>query len=239
MVVVKRATTMVLKLTETEKAIVQLLTQHGVIEDAKLEKHVQAIKADFRHEPPVNSLKEAFGRINKNLRPLSYEIKSVVKVRCGECKAMFNNKREQTCTACHAAKLDWVYYHGVANTEECDVSKSHGTDLSPEEIKFFIAMLRRLLRISATTVDMYGWKEHPSGWSHSQVDAVVEKLRINGWIHRDYNGFMEIGVRTYLECKPFLESLLRSEETPDDEDEESFRADIDAQVTGLPQVATY
>ena len=228
-----------INLTETEKAICQLLTQHGVIEDAKLEKHVEAIKADFRHDPPMNSLKEAFGRINKNLRPLSYEIKSVVKVRCAECKTM-HNKREQTCAECQASTLDWVYFHGIANTEECDVSKNHGTDLAPDEVKFFVAMLNHLLRDSATTAEIYTWKgKGNANWSHSQVDAVVEKLRINGWVHRDYHGRWEIGVRTYLECKPYLESLIKAVEQPDDEDEESFRAGVEAQLTGLPQVATY
>ena len=229
----------VIQLTETEKAICQLLIQYGVLEDSKLENLVREINADLKNDGPMKPLKESFVRINANLRPLSFEIKSVVKSRCKECNEM-SNTRVPVCSECsREGTSEWAYFHGMANTEECETTKNFGSDLAPEEIKFFSDLVQKLLDFhKQSTNDIYNLFKNEK-LSGSQIDIVLEKLRLKGWIQRDRMNFWEIGVRTYLECKQFLENVINNAEAPDDEDEEEHAKNVKEQLADLLQVATY
>ena len=230
---------MAVKLTETEKAICQILIQYGVLEDSKLENLVREINADLKNDGPMKPLKESFVRINANLRPLSFEIKSVVKSRCKECNEM-SNTRVPVCSACsQEGTSEWAYFHGMANTEECETTKNFGSDLTPEEIKFFSDLVQKLLDFrKQSTNDIYNLFKNEK-ISGSQIDMLLEKLRSKGWIQRDSHNVWEIGVRTYLECKQFLENVINNAEAPDDEDEEEHAKNVKEQLAELPQVATY
>lgn len=230
------------QLSDTEKAITQLMIHYGIIEESKLLELVKAVRKDLGgNDGNMKPLKESFVRINVNLRFLGMEVKSVVKARCTnvECAKIYN-VRTPTCANCSTAgSFEWVYYHGIANTEECEVTKAFGSDLSPEEIKFFQDLVTKLLDVRYASVnDIYGLKIIPT-WSNSQNDTVLEKLRLRGWLHRDTDCQWEIGARTFLECKLFLEQLIQNTDAPDDEDEESHRAAVKEQLDELPQVATY
>lgn len=181
-----------MKLDEIEKAISQFLIALGVIEDGKLVELLENIIKDFPNEK-LRPLKESFVRINSKLRPLSMEIKSVVKSKCSACDAV-TNVRATICEACASttAKHVWVYYHGIVNTEEDHVSKSEGSELTPDEIKFFSELTLKLLESNyMSTDDVYRMKSEK--WSHSNTDIVLEKLRSKGWLQRDERSFWEIG----------------------------------------------
>lgn len=181
-----------IKLDEIEKVINQLLIAYGVIEDGKLVELLETIIKDF-HNEKLRPLKESFVRINAKLRPLSMEVKSVVKSKCSACDAV-TNVRASVCEACASAtaKHEWVYYHGIANTEEDHVSKAEGSELTPEEIKFFSELTLKLLESNyMSTDDVYRMKNEK--WSHSTTDTALEKLRSKGWLQRDERSFWEIG----------------------------------------------
>jgi tRNA splicing endonuclease len=88
-----------------------------------------------------------------------------------------------------------VHYHGIVNTEEDDVSKIFGSDLLPDELKFFSDLIQKLLENNyLSTDDIYRFKNDK--WKGSQTDVVLEKLRERGWLQRDSRSFWEIGTYT-------------------------------------------
>ena len=180
------------ELDDFEKAISQILIAYGTIENAKLEALLEQIRKDFPGST-VRVLKESFARINTKLIKLSLEIKSVVRSKCRDCETI-TNIRAPTCESCSspASKSEWVYYHGFVNTEGDAVSKDEGSELLPDEIKFFSELTQKLLENSyMSTDDVYGLKN--SNWTPSQTDIVLEKLRSKGWLQRDERSFWEIG----------------------------------------------
>jgi RNA polymerase subunit RPABC4/transcription elongation factor Spt4 len=181
-----------IKLDEIEKAINQFLIAHGVIEDGKLVELLETIIKDFRNEK-LRPLKESFVRINSKLRPLSMEVKSVVKSKCSACDAV-TNVRSSVCEACASttAKHEWVYYHGIVNTEEDHVSKAEGSELTAEEVKFFSELTLKLLESNYMSTDDVSRMKNEK-WSHSTTDTALEKLRSKGWLQRDERSFWEIG----------------------------------------------
>lgn len=188
-------------LDEEEKAINQILLAYGTIEDSKLERFVKDIAKGFQNSNP-RSLTESFGRINRNIRQLDLEIKTVVRLKCNECGAL-SNFRTPTCESCPSKELELVRQHGLANTEEDDVSKDHGTELLPEELKFFTLVVQSLVeRHYLSTDDMKDiakFKNLKEGeppinpWLEPQTRNVLEKLNVNGWLQKDDRSYWEIG----------------------------------------------
>lgn len=177
---------------QTEKAIIQLLIAHGIVENSVLENEIAAIRKDYRNEK-VRSLRESFIRMNVKLRKLSMEIKSLVKSKCMGCESI-TNVRPAICESCSdpLARNEWIHYHSIVNNEEDFVSKEVGTELKPEEIRFFSHLIQKLLeRNYLSTDEIYNMRIDK--WSHSDTDVVLEKLRMKGWLQRDDRSFWEIG----------------------------------------------
>ena len=177
---------------QTEKAIIQLLIAHGIVENSILESEIEAIRKDFRNEK-VRPLRESFIRINVKLRKLSLEIKSIIKSKCVGCESI-TNIRAAICEGCSdpLARCEWVHYHGIVNNEEDFVSKEVGTELKPEEIRFFAGLTQKLLeRNYVSTDEIYSIRNDK--WINSDTDVVLEKLRAKCWLQRDDRSFWEIG----------------------------------------------
>ena len=180
---------------QTEKAIVQLIIAHGIVENNILESEIEAIRKDFRNEK-ARPLRESFIRINVKLRKLSLEIKSIIKSKCVGCESI-TNIRAAICEGCSdpLARCEWVQYHGIVNNEEDFVSKEVGTELKPEEIRFFSGLTQKLLeRNYVSTDEIYSIRNDK--WSHSDTDVVLEKLRAKCWLQRDDRSFWEIGIHS-------------------------------------------
>lgn len=162
------------QLLEIEKVISQLLIAHGTVENNKLEKLLEVIIKDFKGEK-LQPLRNHFARINGNLRLLSMEIKSV---------------RMQNTDSSSSTK--WLYHHGIVNTEEDAVSKDVGSEMSPDDIKFFSELIIKLLELNyMSTDDVYRIRH--GQWTVSYTDGVLLKLITKGWLQRDERSFWEIG----------------------------------------------
>lgn len=162
------------QLLEIEKVISQLLIAHGTVENSKLEKLLELIIKDFKKEK-LRPLRDHFARINGNLRLLSMEIKSV----------RIPNTDSSSSTK-------WLHHHGIVNTEEDDVSKDVGSEMSPEDLKFFSDIIVKLLEVSNLSTDeVYGMKGDK--WTLSYTDSLLSKLILKGWLQRDERSFWEIG----------------------------------------------
>jgi hypothetical protein len=106
LIVITSAKMNVKKQDEIEKAIYQILTAAGTLEEDELLKYLAPIRKEFgERERP---LKEHFGRLNNNLRLISFEIKSVLRVKCLACDAVCNVKAS-ICENCSesSTKSKW------------------------------------------------------------------------------------------------------------------------------------
>ena len=126
-----------------------------------------------------------------------------------------NNPRTK---AKNRKKTNKVLYHGLANLEEDFVAKEFGAmhHYQPKEVLLFNHLLQKLIRIGrennrlgqinineANTVS----KDAELGLSGVQISSTVERLEQAGWLTRDnYRGYIQIGIRSYLELQPVLEA---------------------------------
>jgi hypothetical protein len=96
------------KLDEIEKAIYQILTAAGTLENDELVKRLAPIRKEFgERERPV---KEHFYRLNANLRRISFEIKSVLRSKCLGCDAVCNVKASICENCCEpSTKSKWLF----------------------------------------------------------------------------------------------------------------------------------
>lgn len=125
------------KLDLLEKTLLQLLIARGFIEDQELKEIFENFKENLlitnqaiKQKIQTKTLNEVFININKKVRNLSFEIKSVV---------IMKNNHSSTTTR------NVITYHGFINSLEDEVAKSHGSDLDPLEVKYFSSMIQRLL----------------------------------------------------------------------------------------------
>lgn len=180
-----------------EKAVFQLLVAKGFVSDDDLNNYVEQIKPDFEHHDQPTS--DMFKKLNQSLRNMSLEIKSV---------------RVQDSVD----KNVWRFYHGVVNIEEDFVSKEYGNQFTPEELKFFSSLALKLLEIKYMSTDDVLYLKNKKHGADAQLDRLLERLKAQGWLALDDSSYWILGVRTYLELRSYLESMLQSGAEEDDPD---------------------
>lgn len=196
-----------------EHAISQLLIAHGYMEHSFLEECIEGIRDEFA--PTDALLEDMFASINDNLRPLSMEVKTV--------SLSSDNSGER------------VKYHGIVNTEEDTVSKLHGSQFSAEELAAFVAIVNKLLERKYLSSDDI-LSAVAKNINKQKLAVILNKLRSKGWLDNDDTNYWILGVRTYLELKPYLESVLMN--LGDDADELD-REEAQQLVNALPQLIVY
>lgn len=195
-----------------ELAISQLLIAHGYMEHSFLEECIEGLRDEFA--PTDASLEDLFEKINDNLKPLSMEVKTVY------IQSSSGSERTR--------------YHGIVNTEEDQVSKLHGSQFTAEELVAFVAIVNKLLERKYLSTDDI--MSAVSKITKSKLTLILNKLRSKGWLDNDDSNYWILGVRTYLELKPNLESvLLNLEEDADELDKEEAQQLVNA----LPQLIVY
>ena len=178
-----------------DRAIMQLLMAHGMIEDSKFKVMVEIVAEDLQVDERniINNitLSERFKNININIRPLSLEIKSVV------------TRENETA--------EWQYFHGIANTDEDLISTNSGSKFDQTQIEIFAEVLGVLLeKTYLSTGDVQDLK--PSKWSNSECDNFLATLERLGWLRRNNRSYWEIGFKSHLELRPLLENLANGDD---------------------------
>jgi len=183
-------------LSHVEKCVIQVLLNHGIIEDLKLTGFISEITREYfktlesGRDQNVDSIdKESlFQNINKNIRKFGMEVKSIIE-RDGE-------------------KL--VYHHGVVNTEEDFIAKTFGAGhFDQTEIDFFNKLAIKLVQVGKhSTRDIEQSDARPMKWSDSDVGVVLGKLSEKRWLDRDDRNYWVLGLRAFLELRRFIEGIM-------------------------------
>lgn len=206
-----------------------LLLQHGVIEETKLREIIENIKDDFYdyRGQPINDI---FKALNKEARPLSFEVKSVV---------MKNNDG------------DFVYYHGIVNTEEDEVAKNFGGNFTANELKFFSVLVLKLIEMKRMVTDeIKTFKDEcvKTGLvkdieTRYLREVLLDKLKDEKWLRFDDHNRWVVGIRSYLELKPWMEASITSQVEEDVNDEGQSNAEqkeiATSHIDSLPQIILY
>jgi hypothetical protein len=110
---------------------------------------------------------------------------------------------------------DFIYYHGVVNNQEDEISKLFGSQFEPSELKFFSQISVKLLEhVFLSSSELY---EVSRSSSNSQTDRLLARLLAEGWLARDDRNYWALGARSYLELRSFLERASAGDDDDDDE----------------------
>ena len=203
-----------INLTELEKGLLQILLARGLMEDAQFGDCLRQLQGQLigRGQNAQNEKMHIFRNINSSIRKYSLEIKTVV----------------------DSSKQPPALYHGVVNLDDDVVAKLHGIHLESTEVTFAGDLLRHLVLKNMSTTDIHR-EVQPGNWQHSQTDAVLDKLYISHWIGRTDAGYWKIGLRSHLELRLFIETIINDVEDDNTDTQEGIRTAIDA----LPQILIY
>jgi hypothetical protein len=211
-------------LQNIEKALVQVLLAKHIVEDSALLKLIETLKKDFGGMEGDIDLAATFTRINKQLKRAGMEVRSVTvkqKVENDDDDIDVGNNDDEN-------NMVWVKYHGISNSEEDLVSKEFGSSFTEPEVKVFADIIPHLLKddvMSYADVERAG---SASKLTRTHVADLLSRLESEGWMQREQNhGWWQLGLRSHLELKGHLESVLLSgleqqqeeEATPLDGDE--------------------
>jgi hypothetical protein len=194
---------------EFENAIFQLIFAKGYIENEELEKHVQILSKNYKItiDEEVSSINKIFERINKKIRDFSFEIKSL---------ALRNETKD-----------DWIYLHGVVNTENDYVAKEYGSNLLTHELKMFEKIAIHMLQVNyMSTEDIKGIDKE---WQKKhELEPLLQKLMNEKWLEQQSKGFWALGVRSFLELRTHFEEVIESLE-----DTEERKAELKATLPNV------
>jgi hypothetical protein len=212
---------------QLEKSLFQIFSAHGCLRDTDLEVLITPLKAELGILGNVN-VKMIFQNMNKRLRDLSLEIRTVV---------IRPPSTSNPNSSSNRANDDVLYYHGLANIEEDFVAKEHGSAFNPEELYFFTSICTMLLSVrTLSTDDIIPLK--PDKWHLNTFHCTLNRLIEYGWLERNDRSYVTIAARTYLELNSYLEDvLIQSDELDEIENEEQRRARLIHDK--LPQILMY
>ena len=196
-------------LTDTERAIIQVLFAYGVVEDSRLKDYIKRISKDLNEEIKFKEtatttssssssssihpkLLELFKNINSSMDPYAFQIKTVC----------YNDQIVQE----DGSKLNnFVFHHGIVNIDEDVYAKKFGTVLDEKSTKFFTKIAIRLVESKIlSTTDIYGLKTDTK-MTNTQIDDFLFTLQEQKWLARDPDtAYWKLGFRTYLELKSYL-----------------------------------
>ena len=116
------------------QAIIQILLAKGITDSESLQSALLFISKDFSATTTSNNssslalktpLERTFSELNKKLRLVGLEIKTVVMKTDGNLR----------------------YYHGIANTEDDIIAKTIGSKFEPHDLKYFNALCQKLIDV--------------------------------------------------------------------------------------------
>ena len=176
-------------LQDIERALLQILIAYKVIEAPVLENIFKSLKIDYPDQSNNSTLADIFKKLNAHLRKLSLEIKSVV--------------IKSTTSS------EMIYFHGIVNIEDDFIATEFGSQFTDLEIEFIREIMNLLLDLKKIGINEI--RNIPI-LPINKASNVVDKLLVDKWLIRNSVGYFEIGARSYLEIRQFLESELGKRE---------------------------
>ena len=169
-------------LQDIEKALLQILIAYRAVESVVFDEHLECLRRDYPNQANNLTTSDIFKRINVHLRKISLEIKTVVIRSDDERKS----------------------YHGVVNTGEDSIATEFGSTFSEAELDFARTIISGLIDMKqiGTTEIRNLTQPNQKPYASNVIDALVEER----WIVRNVRGYFELGPRSFLEIRPFLEA---------------------------------
>jgi len=177
------------QLRDIDRALLQILVASKVIDDEALEAHFASLKNDYPGQNVDISLSDTFKKLNVHLRrSFLMEIKSVV-MGSGEQRK---------------------YFHSLVNTAEDFVATEFGSHITGQEMEFVRDLFNFLVEMKKAGAQEV--RSLAQSISVPKASEVVETLLENVWLVKDAQGYFEIGPRSYLEIRQFLEAEAGKQE---------------------------
>jgi hypothetical protein len=241
---------------EVSATIFQILSHYHYLEDTRFQQFMDAMKVEWTKGNESQSqiqidLRTIFKTVNKKLRDLSLEVKTVAMPR------FLTNHDEDDDNDNHDSQ--WIYYHGLVNTEEDFLAKEFGigvlsntagsssSSLSVSELKIFSSLSIQLILMKAMSTNdiLLFIKKKITGASkmtNQECHTFLAKLENDSWIMKNSRGFYILSPRSYLELKPYFETTLNVNE--DEEEIPSYLEDFtekdrDSALKSLPTLIIY
>jgi hypothetical protein len=241
---------------EVSATVFQILSHYHYLEDNRFQQFIEAMKAEWTAGNESQSqiqidLKTIFKTVNKRLRLLSLEVKTVAMPR-----SLTNQEDED---GGNGDDSQWIYYHGLVNTEEDFIAKEFGvgvlsatagsssSSLSVPELKIFSSLSIQLILMKAmSTNDILSFIKKKiasvSKLTNQDCHTFLSKLENDGWIMKNSRGFNILSPRSYLELKPYFETTLNINE--DEEEIPAYLEDFtekerDSALKSLPTLIIY
>lgn len=190
-------------LQEIEKAILQILIAYKVVESSILDENLESLRSDYPNQAINLTSSDIFKRANMHLRKLSMEIKTV----------LIRSEEERKS------------YHAIVNTADDYIATEFGSKFSDIELEFIreiFILLADIQQIGTTEIHN---NARMLGVDHKQKSInIIDQLAEDRWLIRNARSYFEIGPRSYLEIRPFLETQF---------------AQAGAELSSLPQVLFY
>lgn len=205
---------------DLNRAVLQLLIGHGYIKDSELVSSILLLEKEFSIDKHNRTIADIFHSINESVRHLSLEVKSVYITKA-------NNER--------------VMYHGLVNIEEDLVTQEFGSHFDASELNYFSHIVTRMLEdryLSSNDISHF----KPARWNDSRVLPFLNKLENEGWLQRNDSNYLILGVRSYLELRAYMESVIMSSDdleqlTPAEKEERTN--ELRNAINNMPQIILY
>eukprot|EP01040_Poterioochromonas_malhamensis_P006531 gene6531-7031_t len=208
---------------EVTASLFQIFSQYHCLSTTKLEEFLPLLQQDWLKEtssssslPPLE-LKTIFKTMNRRLRPLSFEVKTVAFRSTGSggkttANATAGNSSSRN-TSSSSSSDEWEYYHGLVNIEEDIVSKEFGSVFTPLELKFFhLLSIRLAMTQHLSTSDIVQLKSLDQNTfmklSSHDIHSLLQRLEVELWVQRNDRGFYVLGPRSFLELQSYLKTTL-------------------------------
>lgn len=214
---------------EVTASLFQIFSQYHCLSTTKLEEFLPLLQQDWLKEtnktssassssslPPLE-LKTIFKTMNRRLRPLSFEVKTVaIRSTTSGGKTSANattGNSSSRNTSSSSSSDEWDYYHGLVNIEEDIVSKEFGSVFTPLELKFFhLLSIRLAMEQHLSTSDIVQLKSLDQNTftklSSHDIHSLLQRLEVELWVQRNDRGFYVLGPRSFLELQSYLKTTL-------------------------------
>lgn len=249
-------------------AIFQLLSANHIIEDSALSGYLEDIMTEWGKTNPtiasrkIPSLRELFTDMNRGLKLLGLEVRSVAFPRAHVIRALIDHATSTTggassssshrgrdissSSAAAAPSIandeEWMYFHGIINTDETDlIAKEFGSTLTPTELKAFASIAVEICKQgSLSSHDMHGLdscKKIPE----DGFFQLLSKLEAEQWLTRNERGHYILNVRSYLELRNYFDTILTTEleDLVEAGENQGKRDQIDRSRRELPSILFY
>jgi hypothetical protein len=203
-----------ISIDETCASIFQILSTYHILEDEKMKSYCNSLMSEWKGNAGMKEydLNSIFKNINKKLRTISLEIRTVA-IRSDDSGNHEEDQQQTTTTSSSSANSHWTYYHGLVNTEEDLLSKEFGNNqFSTVEFKLFSLLtiqLAMLKQMNTNDIIKLNKNSNDNKLSQSEIYSFLQKLENSHWLSKNLHNYYILGPRSFLELQSYLETSIR------------------------------